>query len=135
LKPLLEGNESLNRDAIFWHFPHYHGGTWAPGAAIRAGDWKLIEFYEEETYELYNPGNDLSEKQDLSQTQPRKAEELRSRLRAWQKEVGAKLPTPNPHFHSTLFKTLTEFSRPGVPTCPDGRGRPSYGRAGDPTEA
>jgi arylsulfatase A-like enzyme len=96
LRPLLEGAGSLDRDSIYWHFPHYHGSTWAPGAAIRAGAWKLIEFYEEETIELYNLDHDLSETRDLSRVHPRKAKELRDRLRNLQQGMGARLPQPNP---------------------------------------
>ncbi|HUU91294.1 MAG TPA: sulfatase-like hydrolase/transferase, partial [Phycisphaerae bacterium] len=62
LAPLLAGGKTLPRDAIFWHYPHYHGSTWAPGAAVRAGDWKLVEFYEEETAELYNLAGDIGER-------------------------------------------------------------------------
>ncbi|MDP4681198.1 MAG: sulfatase, partial [Cyclobacteriaceae bacterium] len=48
IAPLLNGGTKLNRDAIFWHYPHYHGSSWTPGAAIRSGDWKLVEFYDYE---------------------------------------------------------------------------------------
>jgi arylsulfatase A-like enzyme len=45
LASVLRGQSKLDRDAVFWHYPHYHGSAWAPGAALRAGEWKLIEFY------------------------------------------------------------------------------------------
>ncbi len=98
LVPLLGGKKKLNRIAIYWHYPHYHGSTWAPGAAVRAGDWKLIEFYEENKYELYDLRNDIGEKNDLAKTHPEKAKKLLDMLHRWQREMGARMPRPNPNF-------------------------------------
>ena len=64
LLPALQGG-NLERNALFWHYPHYHGSTWTPGAAVRSGKWKLIEFYEEEAVELYNLDDDLGGEGDL----------------------------------------------------------------------
>ena len=60
LTPLFAGNH-IDRQEIYWHYPHYHASGWTPGAAIRQGDWKLIEFYETKTLELYNLSEDISE--------------------------------------------------------------------------
>jgi arylsulfatase A-like enzyme len=98
LAPLLKGGDALPRAAIYWHYPHYHGSTWAPGAAVRARDWKLIEFYEEQTAELYNLADDIGERNNLAVEMPEKAEELRAMLRDWQQSVGAKMPVPNPDY-------------------------------------
>ncbi len=98
---LREGKEP-ERDALFWHYPHYHGSAWTPGAAIRAGDWKLIEFYETEKVELYNLKADLGEKNDLSAVNPGKTAELLEMLHKWQKETGALMPEPNPGYHPEL---------------------------------
>ena len=98
LAPLLKGKKTLNRKAIYWHYPHYHGSTWAPGAAVRAGDWKLIEFYEDNTVELYNLKDDLSERKDLAKANRKKTKELLAMLRQWQKETNAKMPTANPNY-------------------------------------
>ena len=98
LLPLLKGETSLDRKALFWHYPHYHGSTWTPGAAVRAGDWKLIEFFEEDKIELYNLKTDLEEKYDLSRARPEKANELRTMLHNWQHELKAKFPEPNPEY-------------------------------------
>ncbi|MHC4546939.1 MAG: sulfatase-like hydrolase/transferase, partial [Planctomycetota bacterium] len=54
LVPLLKGKEKLERNAIFWHYPHYGNQGGSPGGAVRAGDYKLIEFYEDNRAELYN---------------------------------------------------------------------------------
>jgi len=96
LVPLLTDSGALDRQAIFWHYPHYHGSTWTPGAAVRAGDWKLIEFYEEDKAELYNLRDDIGERDELSDRHPAKKAELLAMLHDWQKSVGAKMPTPNP---------------------------------------
>jgi len=91
LLPALKGG-TLDREAVYWHYPHYHGSTWAPGAAVRAGKWKLIEFYEYGTVELYNLEDDLGERNDLAAKLPEKRDQLRAMLRNWQKQVGAKMP-------------------------------------------
>jgi arylsulfatase A-like enzyme len=96
LLPLLRGAASLDREALYWHFPHYHGSTWTPGAAVRAGDWKLVEFYEYGTAELYNLAEDLGESRELSAEHPEQREHLLELLHSWQRELGAKLPRPNP---------------------------------------
>lgn len=101
LVPLLKGSDSLNRDALFWHYPHYHGSTWTPGAAVRVGDWKLIEFYDKEKIELYNLKDDIGERHELSQQYPERARELADRLHRWQKDIGALMPVPNPDYTGT----------------------------------
>jgi len=98
LVPLLKGEGSPAREALFWHYPHYHGSAWTPGAAVRAGDWKLIEFYEKEKIELYDLSSDLGEENDLADAEPEKASELLSLLRRWQSSVEAEMPVPNPDF-------------------------------------
>ena len=93
----LKGNDSGLR-TLHWHYPHYHGSTWKPGAAIREGNWKLIEFYHYNNFELYNLENDISEENNLSKTHPNKAKELRKKLNNWQKKMNAKMPNPNPDY-------------------------------------
>ncbi len=98
LLPLLTGAGELEREAIFWHYPHYgnQGGT--PGAAVRCGDYKLIEFFESGRLELYDVRRDLGEEHDLAGQLPAVAERLKTRLHAWQADVQAKFPTANPAF-------------------------------------
>ncbi len=93
LKPLLQG-KPIEERPLFWHYPHYHGSTWKPGAAIRVGDWKLLQSYEWETVELYNLKDDLSESNDLSEKYPDKTRELLDKLKQLQKETGSKIPYP-----------------------------------------
>ncbi len=101
LLPVIKKGTQLDREAICWHYPHYHGSTWTPGAAIRARDWKLIEFYEEERNELYNLADDIGEKNDLAKKMPGKARQMHGMLKAWQKKMGAKMPVPNPNYKPT----------------------------------
>jgi len=98
LMPLLEGEKALEREALYWHYPHYgnQGGT--PGCSIRMGDWKLIEFFEDGSLELYNLREDLREEEDLAEAERGKAREMHERLIAWREEIEAKLPQPTPGF-------------------------------------
>ena len=93
----LKGNDTGQR-TLHWHYPHYHGSSWKPGASIRDGDWKLIEFYHYNNFELYNLAKDPGERTDLAKRNPRKAAELRAKLSAWQKRMKAKMPVPNPDY-------------------------------------
>jgi arylsulfatase A-like enzyme len=97
LRPALDGDE-LARDAIFWHYPHYGNQGCTPAAAIRSGDWKLVEFFEDGHTELYHLGEDLREEHDLRDHRPEKAAELHERLTAWQDDVGARFPESNPEY-------------------------------------
>tara|TARA_Y100001933_G_scaffold84175_1_gene85569 strand:- start:1092 stop:2510 length:1419 start_codon:yes stop_codon:yes gene_type:complete len=98
IAPLLHGKSSLERDAIFWHYPHYgnQGGT--PGSSVRCGDYKLIEFFEEGRVELYNLCEDIGEDRDLSQSEPETRTRLHTLLVEWRRSVEAKIPQPNPQW-------------------------------------
>ena len=108
LVPLLRGDDTLDRDALYWHYPHYHPGGATPYGAIRRGDLKLIEFYEHDHVELYNLRDDPGETRDLADTQPDVAKVLRQALRRWRGDVGAQMPTPNPAFDPTRATTFTQ---------------------------
>ncbi len=104
LWPLLTGQEPTETRQLVWHYPHYHGSTWTPGAAIRQGPWKLIEFYEFDEVELYNLAQDQGELHDLAAEQPDKVAQLRTQLKNWQIAMSAKMPVPNPEYHPTENK-------------------------------
>jgi len=88
----------LGRDALYWHYPHYHAGGDAPYSAIRSGDWRLIEFHDDTPAGLYNLGSDISERKNLAAERPDKLIELRTKLHAWRETVGAQMPSNNPNF-------------------------------------
>ncbi len=90
--PLLKGQGGLGREALYWHFPHYSNQGGTPGGAVRAGDWKVLESYEDGRLELYNLKDDIGEKNDLAAAMPDRAAELRTRLVRWRAAVGAQMP-------------------------------------------
>ncbi len=96
LVPLLKGRKHLGRDAIYWHYPMYHHGT--PAGAIRMGDWKLIEFFDDNHLELYNLAEDIGETTNLAERHPRRAKRMQRKLAQWRVSVNAAMPTPNPDF-------------------------------------
>lgn len=104
LLPLLLQTGSLNRQAIYWHYPHYHSSSIGPCGAVRVGDYKLLEWFDEticgpgNRFELYNLKNDISEKNNLSKKMPRKTEQLKDMLANWRKQVGAQIMKPNPNY-------------------------------------
>ncbi len=96
--PLLRGGAELEREAVYWHYPHYgnQGGT--PGSSVRAGDYKLIEFFEDGRLELYDLREDIGEERNLANSQPGVVKSLYEMLAAWRGEAGARIPEPNPHY-------------------------------------
>jgi arylsulfatase A-like enzyme len=98
LVPLLKGGNRLGRSALFWHYPHYSNQGGAPGGAVRRGDWKLIEFYEDKRIELYNLSNDPGEKTNLARREAKRAAELRAALHEWRGSVRAAMPQDNPQY-------------------------------------
>lgn len=93
LVPLLRDPAArLSREALFFHFPHYYPTT-SPVSAVRAGDWKLLEYYEGNRAELYHLAADPSEQRDLAGTESARLAALRSQLHQWREAVGARPPT------------------------------------------
>lgn len=93
LRSALEGKE-LDREALYWHYPHYSNQGGIPGGAIRIGDFKLFERYEDGRVNLYNLKDDIGEQNDLAESMPEKVETMRKKLHAWYKEVDAKFLEP-----------------------------------------
>ena len=100
LIPHLKTGKELNRKDIFWHFPHYHTSQWKPGAAIRQGDWKLVEHYESNKIELFNLKNDVGESKNLNLIYPEKTESLLKRLHELQKKTNANSVKINSNYNS-----------------------------------
>lgn len=98
LVPLLKNpNATLKREALYRHYPHYYPTT-SPVSSIRQGDWKLLEYFEDNRVELYNLKTDIGEQKDFAGEIPEKAQEMRKRLDTWRKAVNAQMPAPNPRY-------------------------------------
>jgi len=109
ITPLLKGGHTLNREALFWHFPAYLQGRaegardpyfrTRPAGAVRADDWKLIEYFEDGALELYNLKEDIGEKKNLANVMPEKTRALHELMLAWRKATNAPVPTKlNPKY-------------------------------------
>ena len=97
--------EDYERGPIYWHFPHYSNhGYQSPGGAIRSGQYKLLEYFENGTVQLFDLENDISERNDLSESQPEITQRLKKKLHDWRNEVDANMPYP---------KTATSKPAPG----------------------
>lgn len=98
LAPLLLEGKSPAPRALYWHYPHYSNQGGRPGAAIRDGDWKLIEYYETGRKELFDVAHDHSETRNLAEDQPERVQALADRLTTWRKAVAAQMPESNPDY-------------------------------------
>ena len=92
--------KDIERDFIFWHFPHYHGSLWKPGSALRNNDWKLVELHEENKVELYNLKDDLSETVDVSNRFPEITSKLVNKLNEIKIDLGANKATINENYNN-----------------------------------
>ena len=97
LVPVLKGGE-LKPRPLFWHYPHYANQGGKPGAVVREGDWKLIEFYENGRWELYNLKDDIGETNNLAAKEPQRAAQLGRKLDDWRISVKAQMMLPNPNY-------------------------------------
>ena len=101
--PVLKKPQAENHQTLFWHYPHYHGGSgMVPAGALRNGNWKLIEWYEksltgkeDSAYELYDLETDVGETKNLADSLKAKTTELANELQKWRENVGAQMPVPN----------------------------------------
>lgn len=93
--PLVKGKK-MERGPIYWHFPHYSNhGMQSPGGGIRDGDYKLLEYFENNTVQLFNLKEDLGEQNDISASNPEKVNELRTKLHQWRAKINAQMMEPN----------------------------------------
>jgi len=96
---LITKRQPLAPRDLYWHYPHYSNQLGKPGGAIRQGDFKLVEMYEDGSLELYNLKNDVGERSNLVAAMPAKARELHTRLVAWRKAIpNLQMPQPNPKY-------------------------------------
>jgi arylsulfatase A len=106
LAPLLTGRGPAPQRSLFWHFPHYTNQGSRPCGAMREGRWILVEYYDEETVELYDLSVDAGETRDLAAREPARAAAMRAALAAWRKGVNAQENLPNPDFDPSRFREL-----------------------------
>ena len=98
LVPALKG-EPFRRGPIFWHFPHYSNhGMQSPGGAVRMGEWKLLEYFENGSVQLFNLEHDIGEQHNLAEQNPEKVAELTSLLRQWRDRIAAQHMKSNPDY-------------------------------------
>ena len=91
-------NYQLTRSSLFWHYPHYHRGGATPYSAMRKGDYKLIEFFEDGRLELYNLANDIGEESNLAEEKVGVLKQMYTELQDWRNVVDAQYPTDNPDY-------------------------------------
>ncbi len=97
IAPILKGHrKSTDRDAVYWHYPHYHRTN--PYGAILKEEWKLIEFFESGELELYHLATDPNETHNVVAEQPELASQLLGLLQTWRESVGAQMMSPNPNY-------------------------------------
>jgi len=97
---LRDPRAQLNRQALFWHYPHYYATT-SPVSSVREGKWKLLEYFEEGRLELYDLDSDLGETKNLAAMESRRAEEMKQKLHDWRSRVNASLPKRNPEWRES----------------------------------
>ncbi len=103
---LLRTGKASGTRSFFWHLPHYTNQGSRPAGAVRDGDWKLVEHYDNGQVELFNLTADPRETKDLSAVEPARTAALRSRLREWRTSVGAQENTPHPSVDLDLYKRI-----------------------------
>jgi arylsulfatase A-like enzyme len=100
---MIEGS-SLERDAIFWHYPHYANQGGRPAGSVRSGDWKLIKHFEDGRLELFNLRDDEGEMHDMSEAEPDVTRRLTVLLNDWQKAVEALIPKHNSNYRAAALE-------------------------------
>lgn len=99
LVTLFEGEGTFTREALFWHYPHYHQQGGVPYSAVRKGNWKLIQNFDSNSYELYDLKNDIGEKENLYEKRAEIALNLKETLDKWRGDVAAQTPTINDNYN------------------------------------
>lgn len=108
---------ALTPRALFWHFPNYTNQGGRPGGAMREGDWKLVEHFEDGKTELYNLAQDIGEKHDLAGKESARLSTMKAKLAEWRVSVGAQEVKPNPTFDEKLHRTLYVDTDPSLLTA------------------
>ncbi len=132
LPVLRDAAANLRRDTLYWHLPHYHHST--PASAIRQGDWKLLEFFEDGALELYNLRDDLGEAKNLAPLHPDRVKAMHTALQAWRRDVQAQMPQRNPAYDAAREQEFWSRKTISVTRAP-GSGREGGEAAADAAAA
>ncbi|HMR15729.1 MAG TPA: sulfatase [Mariniflexile sp.] len=97
LMPVFNG-KALAQRGLLWHLPHYSPQHGKPASAFREGDWKILHFYETDSYELYNVRKDMAETFNLAETNLEKLQEMKLKMNNMLHKMNAKFPEPNPNY-------------------------------------
>ncbi|GAA4300100.1 sulfatase [Compostibacter hankyongensis] len=111
LMPLLTGNGPLAPRALYWHYPHYSNQGGTPSSAVREGDWKLVQFLEDNHVELYDLRSDVEERRDLSAAMPAQTAHLLELLNRWRKQTDARMPVLNPYYNPAAWMAMDKEER------------------------
>lgn len=98
--------QAAQKRTFYWHLPHYTNQGSRPAGALRRGDLKLVEHFENDAVELYDLAADLGEKKNLAEQRSAEASQLHSALAAWRKQIAAQLPEPNPDWNEALHRRI-----------------------------
>jgi arylsulfatase A len=105
-RAVLLGKSRGGARRLFWHFPHYTNQGSQPAGAVRDGDWKLLEHYEDGRLELFNLASDIGETNNLAATEGRRAARMASDLARWRVRIGAQTNAVNSNFDAALHRSL-----------------------------
>jgi len=95
LMPLFQGKDRLERDVLYWHFPHNRMEvTYYMGSTILQDDWKFYQGHGLIEDALFHLENDPMEKANVLEANPERADRLRAKLSRWLSTVEAKMPKP-----------------------------------------
>lgn len=122
LVPLLRGEiDRLEDRALFWHFPAYLQAynvideqrdplfRSRPCTIMRAGQWKLHHYFEDNALELYDLDTDIGERFNLARTRPEVTDKLYQQLVAWRQQTQADVPVQsNPAFDAAAEREAIE---------------------------
>jgi arylsulfatase A-like enzyme len=111
--PVLLGRGPAPSRRFFWHFPHYNNQGGRPSGAVRDGDWMFVEYYDDQTRELYQLSSDIGERHNLAAQQPARVNDLAAALATWREAMNAQANRPNPDFDPARYRALYQDVDPG----------------------
>ncbi len=102
----LTGRGPTPQRSLFWHFPHYTNQGSRPSGAMRDGNWMLVEYYDDESVELYDLSTDIPETRNLAAQNQERVARMRSALATWRRDMDAQANRPNPNFDPAKYREM-----------------------------